>query len=314
MTIKGITSTQHLGVVGMVFTLTMVLLTAVTAEAQTFRGLHSRKSISQPQPQPQPDSQTNFPVYANFETSTDGTTVTASILNAGTPVKGCTWRADFVSTTAMKISTAAQHNLLSTLVAGGQVWTDFGSTRGVTFDVSVLGTTPSGQQRVGGDFECVFSTSSNTASVGFWIKTSIPTRDTGYYAMLLIGNSAGSDFTSLMIHSGHMYLEVRANPNGAPNTGTFFNYTADTWYWVTAQFQKYTSGSSVHSLYIYDASGNLINYQTKSADSSNPSNPNKFFLGRGGDLGNPSALVYFDNMVADTNGSFPISPNFSLHR
>ena len=132
--------------------------------------------------------------------------------------------------------------------------------------------------------------------------------------MVLIGNSAGSDFTSLMIHSGNMYLEVKANPNGAPNSGTFFKYTADTWYWVTVQFQEYTSGSSVHTLYIYDASGNLINHQTKSADSSNPSKPNKFFLGRGGDSGTPSALVYYDNLVADTNGSFPISPNFSLTR
>src|SRR5215469_10061297 len=272
----------------------------------------SPKSIAQSQPQPQPDGQTDFPVYANFETSTNGTTVTASILDAGTPVKGCTWRNGFVRTTAMKVSTDAQHNLLSTLLAGGQAWTDSGSTRGVTFDVSISGTTSTGERRVGGDFECVFTPSSNTASVGYWIKTSIPTSDTGYYSMLLIGNSAGSDFTSLMIHSGHMYLEVKANPNGAPNTGTFFNDAADTWYWVTAQFQMYTSGSSVHTLYIYDASGNLINYQTKSADSSNPSKPNKFFLGRGGDSGSPSALVYYDNMVADTNGSFPISPNFSL--
>jgi hypothetical protein len=273
---------------------------------------HSPKSLGQQQPQPQPGGQADFPVYANFETSTNGTTVTASILDDGTPVKGCSWRDDFVRTTAMKVSTDAQHNLLSTLLAGGEVWTDFGSTRGVTFDVSILGTTGTGQRRVGGGFECVFTASSDTASVGYWVKTTIPTSDTGYYSMLLIGNSAGSDFTSLMIHSGHMYLEVKANPNGAPNTGTFFNYTADTWYWVTAQFQKYTSATSVHTLYIYDASGNLINYQTKSADSSNPSNPNKFFLGRGGDLGTPSALVYYDNIVADTNGSFPISPNFSL--
>ena len=291
---------------GAMLDLAIVLAIGFAASSQ------SQTSTSPPEPQPQPDGQIDYPVYANFETSTNGTTVTVSIVDAGTPVKGCTWRNGFVRTTAMKVSTAAQHNLLSTLLAGGQLWTDFGSTRGVTFDVSILGKTPSGQQRPGGYFECVFTTSSGTASVGYWVKTSIPTTDTGYYSMLLIGNSAGSDFTSLMIHSGQMYLEVKVNPNGPPNTGKFFNYTADTWYWVTAQFQEYMSGSSVHTLYIYDVSGNLINYQTKSADSSNPSKPNKFFLGRGGDSGTPSALVYYDNLVADTNGSFPISPNFSL--
>lgn len=238
--------------------------------------------------------------FSDFENSTDGTTLTSTIIANGTHCGNLVIAAHGATTTSMTVSTAAQKAQVTAKTACGTNYTDSGGTRGIKFNV---GATTSFY------YSLTWVSTSDNATAGFWVKTDIPTSDTGFYAMGSIANGLGSDFASLMISNGLMYLETQANPNGSPDTGSKFSYTISTWYYITIQFKKYIDGTTKHSFNIYDTSAGLLSAQTKAAQSSSPSAPNEFTLGRGGDSGTPTASVWIDGLSLDyATGVFPILP------
>jgi len=189
---------------------------------------------------------------------------------------------------------------LTSIQACGTTFSPPDGSRGITYNLNDGGST--------GAAEFDWTANSSNASDGIWVKIGVPTSDTDYHSMFLISDGTG-DFVSMMIHSGQIYIETGANPNGAPDVGTAFNYTANVWYWVTEQFQMYVNSSSMHSMNIYDSSGNLLSAQKKYSATYGTVKPNFIYIGKAGDTGTPNSLIYYDNFIADTTGAtFPILP------
>jgi len=250
----------------------------------------------------------NFDVYANFEAGSNGQALTAAILNAGTPCNtapGGSWSVVGDAAKQMAVSTSAENNLLSSIQACGTTFAPPDGTRGITYNLNDGG-------GAGGRAEFDWTRSSNSASLGIWVKIGVPTTDTDYHSMLAISDGTG-DFVSLMIQGGNIYLESGACPNETPvacgGTGSFYAYTANVWYWVTEKFQKNGTGTSMHMMNIYDASGNLLSAQTKPSMSGDLA-PDFISIGKIGDTGSPNVLISYDNFIADlddANGAvFPI--------
>lgn len=252
-------------------------------------------------------------VYMDFENSTDGTTLTTSILNAGIKAGGVgVWSG---SSSSMKVSAACERQLTSPvglIFGGGTAYDDSGSTRGIKYDLSTA---------TASSFLYSFNATSPVSSLGYWFLTDRydPNDITdGFYSFNAISTASGtSDFVSTMIHGGLMYLESAGNPNGAPDscTGctvngahTGFAYAPNTWYWITAQFVQ----DGEHSWAIYDTSGNLLAKMTK-AGAATTATTWRFGLGRGGDAGGGNALPanYYctDDVVIDyLTGTWPLTP------
>ncbi|HYY73010.1 MAG TPA: IPT/TIG domain-containing protein, partial [Candidatus Bathyarchaeia archaeon] len=249
-------------------------------------------------------------VYENFEGGANGQTLTTSILNAGLVCNNAAgvWTLTGNAATQMQVATAAEAPLPTPITACGQVFSPPDGTRGVTYNLNTSSV---------GYAQFTWTATSNNASLGAWFKTDLPTSDTNYHSMLAISDGTG-DFAGLMIHNGFFYLEAGVNPNGNPNVGSFFPYTANKWYWVSEQFQAYVSSSSMHSLAIFDCGTpqtpvlpcTQLSLQKKFTATFGTVKPNFFVVGKDGDTGTPSNFVYYDNLLGDTTGqTFPILPN-----
>jgi hypothetical protein len=249
----------------------------------------------------------NFNGFQTFEGGTNGATVSSAALNSGQVCNaaGVNWSLQGNASTQMHFSSAASAPLPADIVACGTVQTP-GGTLGVTYALNTGST---------GYIQGSFSNNTGVASIGFWFKTDLPTSDTGYHSMGGISSGTG-DFVSLMIQGGQFYLESGLNPNGNPDVGTKFLYTANKWYWVTEQYQRNVNSISMHSLSIYDCGTpvvpvlpcKVLSAQRKYS-MNNTQNPNFLAIGKIGDNGTPASLVYYDSLIMDTTGqTFPIVP------
>lgn len=241
-------------------------------------------------------------VFVDFETSTNGTTLTSTIAKAGTHGEsstsglggGGTW-GSWTSTT-MTVATSAEQHLISPFTVNGNVFTDTTATRGISYN------TPTTQEEHAfGVDHC-----SLMMSIGYWVKFTFPlTEDHGTNQ---ITNQSGTDFCSLLCRAGLAFLETLTNPSGNPDTGTKFTYALNTWYWIALVFDAQIGAS--HKLTIYDASGNVLSVQTKvnaGVASSVPFNVN---LGVGGDTSGVAGTVLIDDLVIDGETNMFVAPGF----
>ncbi len=234
--------------------------------------------------------------FIDFETSSNGTALTTAILNASTHCGNGTWTASYTSS-AMTISTEAQFNVATPVVSCGATYNDSASTRGIKYDLSKTDGTGYG-----------FTTLSSKASIGYFFKTDLPTNDTGYASFHGIANSTGTDFVAFMAHQGQFYIESHQNPNGNPDSGSKYNYTPGTLYWVTYQFVA----GGTHSLAIYAYNGGTgtwdqVSLQTKAAEALTLL-PSAINFGRA-DGATGAYSAWFDNIKLDyVNGTFPLLP------
>lgn len=258
-----------------------------------------------------PNGGTNYTMFMDFENSTDTTTLTAAILAAGThasgPLNGLagSWASVNTPTSAMTVSTACQRPQLTTKNVAGTGYNDSGGTRGIRYDTSAS---------INFNWKYTFPPANPSlpasASYGTWLFLNIATSDTGFYNLGGLSNSNG-DSAGIMVHSGQVYLETGANPNGAPDVGSFFNYTQATWYYFTMQFQSYVSGSTFHTMKIYDTSGSLLSTQQKVAFVGHAGSPTSLGIGRGGDSGTTASQhVCYDGLSLQWEGAavYPILP------
>lgn len=244
-------------------------------------------------------SLSNPVAFTDFETSSNGTTLTNAILTAGThlvDVDAGVWSGSDPYT-AMTVSTAGEKALLGSVIVNGVSFNDSAATRGIKFDVSVT-------TAQAGAFN--WNHRSPFAVMAHWLFIDIPVGDTGFYSTNNISNVAGSDFASVQVSSGLMYLETQDNPNGNPVTGTKFSYTQGVWYWVSMSFDA-RSGKS-HTMVIYDQTGVILSTQTKlnHGDGIMPDHCN---YGRLGDSGTPATrAIYWDDFIFDSQIFTAIPP------
>lgn len=235
------------------------------------------------------------PMYANFETSTNGTSLTNTILTAATFGGNGDWGACAGGTAAeLTIATAGQLSLLAPITILGVSYNDSGATRGVGVDLSIT----SGQT-----CPYTFATFAPQATVAFKYKSTLPTSDTTTFASGVSIAGGGNDYVGLMENSGNIYIETFTNPNGAPDIGSKFAYTAGTTYFIELQFLEH-SGTNYHTMWIYDSSCTLLSTQQKVTAAGGSTPPTGFNIGRG-DSGTASFFSYYDNVVADyARGTF----------
>lgn len=95
-----------------------------------------------------------------------------------------------------------------------------------------------------------FNTFSPVSSMGYWTETpaGTPLLSTAFASMS--GLEGTSDFTNTMWHAGTVYLETAANPNGTPNVGSPYTYTAGSQYFISVQYQKYDASSIAGGVYL----------------------------------------------------------------
>lgn len=250
-------------------------------------------------------------VLTDFETSTNGTQITAAILTAATHGGNGSWTIPYDCSggtcPVSVISTSCQNDFLTRRNVGGTIYSGSG-TRGLLFNEGT-GILQYGLTRS-------FTTSSNSASYGIWFNTSVPTSNGGLFSNGYIGDG-GNDFANgLFGNGGYVYPEVTLNPNGpddyavgpscnyAPGPGGakygFFPYAINTWYFVTTQFNEYQDSSTMHLMQVYSATGQLLCTQGKYARNGGAGyHPNNYNIGRGSEGNAVGATSCNDNLVID---------------
>lgn len=229
-------------------------------------------------------------LYADFENGSDGDMLTTTNLAAGTHGGNGVWTTSS-SPTRMTIETDAELSLHRSIAIGELTYNDSGSTRGISLDY--LGTADQWVQYT-------FYATSPAASMGFFVKS--PATDSAYYPLVFL--AGGSDYACLMFNNNQMYLEVIGNPNGDPDTGSKYTYSAGSWYYVTIKWLG-TSGASM-SLAIYETSTwTQVANMTKTATGTGVPNYIKINMGDNG----ASGVFFIDDLKVDyVHGTFPLLP------
>lgn len=180
-------------------------------------------------------------LYTNFENGSNGTALSVALLNGSTVGGNGGW-GTCSSGSYQTFSTAGQLNVEQPVDVLGVQYNDSGSKLGIAFN---LGGSVSGY--------CPYSwiTFSPTASEFEWVETNLATNDGSTYASLnIFANALGSDFTSHMFNAGLLYLETESNPNGKPDIGNYYPYTASAKYGLSTQYQEYSAGSVPGGVYL----------------------------------------------------------------
>jgi hypothetical protein len=224
--------------------------------------------------------------YIDFENSTNGTNVTPAILAASTHCGNGVWSLSMTPMTGMAISTGGQETLPSPITTCGTQYTDTG-TQGLQYDMSQAARTA----------RYTWSTVSSSASVGFFFQITVS--DSNYYSAFNIDGGGGSDYATLNVHGGSMYLETK---QGITNPVAI---SPNVWYWVTIQY----NAGGTHYMQVYDGTSfALLGSVSNTATGNFP--PTDIEIGRtGSENGFPSAFWYYDNIVIDyLTAKFPILP------
>jgi hypothetical protein len=161
---------------------------------------------------------------------------------------------------------------------------------------------------------------SPAVSIGYWWKTDLLHTDVvRYIGTITMLNGAGNDSLMLMCHAAECYPEVFDNPNGNPvscsgsscNGNNKFQFTENTWYWITYQMNIYVSSSTHNILSIYSNANPpvLLARMEKVAGAGTPHhNPNEVHLEAGDDIGTSARSVDIRGLKINLNGTFPLLP------
>ena len=226
-------------------------------------------------------------MYIDFESATDGTTITTDSLVASTHCGNGLWSLEISPITGMTISASAQKQLPSSVTTCGTQYTDASGTRGLQYDMSQT------------DRYAAYnwSTLSSSASVGFFYKITLS--DQNYYTVFAMTAGGGGDYAALHIRGGAMYLEtVTGVSNPTP-------ISPNVWYWVTMQY----NAGGTHYMQVYDGTTWALLGSVSRAASGNY-NPTGIEVGRtGNEPGYPSGYWYYDEIIVDyLTAKFPIVP------
>ena len=234
-------------------------------------------------------SGTNFTVdvWETFDFTATAGNVTTTLLEANDnyATTGYTFVSD--SQTKMSTSTSGEQALINR--PGGV--TDAG-TRGLAIDLTSLSASSYAWFTSPSD--------TNTVSVGFWFKTATIT-DTRTYELALFQNS-GSDFCmSLNFRNDAGTYKLRQTTSDGNSD---VNVSADTWYWLTAQYVR----NGTCSFSVYTTAGSLVSAVTKT-DSNNRVFSRIRFGISSAPAATDSVTLYYDDLLIVWNGAlFPLGP------
>jgi hypothetical protein len=221
--------------------------------------------------------------YTDFETGSEGTAITPSIMHSATHGTCQEW---IGSTPQMTISTSAQQNLHSNVTVGGNTYTDAGSSRGMKYDNGINSNSY---------IMCKLSRSaSNFTLAGFvTIHGTAPYADR--LSFMTINGVGGGDYVSAQWYNGSIVLETKTADSPA------IPVLLDHPYYYVLNY----SANGTHSMKIYDASTWLQVGQTMT----NPAATGNV-MAFGYNFGNshndiahtPGSYIYFDNIIGDITG------------
>jgi hypothetical protein len=229
--------------------------------------------------------------YTDFENSTDGTTVTPTILNSATHGGNCTWT---VGGAAFTVATLGEKPTVLNQTVNGVTYTapDAG-TRGIRYDPGLGGATGI----------CTFLISQPSATAGIWWESPATVPDTTTHSFLTVGGVGAADYSMCALAAGASFV---VNETFGGDSAGHINIAASTWYRATVQ---YIAGGT-HSCSLYDINGTLVGTASHAATGNN--NAINAVVGNNhGGAGNSGNFAYEDNLVVDyINGStdFPLIP------
>jgi hypothetical protein len=240
-------------------------------------------------------------ILQDFETSTNGTTLTAAIMNAGAHTNGSigTWTLT-AGVPNLKVSTSGQAGFgLRSVTVNGVSYTDGAGTRGMQQDHANQAAGP-------GYFSWTPTVAPNVMSMGCWYTpgqayldfesyTCIGMQDSGA-AGLIAFNAQTFDATFHRIN-----LE---NADSALIPGPWL--TKDTRYWITLQ---YDFTNAVGQMRVYDTSFNQVGFGCVMSPGAGQQKPNEFRIGSfGGGFPSHPVFSYYDDMLGSLSGTFPLGP------
>jgi hypothetical protein len=225
--------------------------------------------------------------YSNFETGNNGDTLTPTVMQAATKGACQAWTG---TTPQMTISTSAQQSLHSNVTVNGVTYTDSGSTRGVKYD---NGEGTNSYQM------CTFADSASSFTVSGYVLFHGLAAFGDRISFMTVGGAGAADYAAAQVYNGSVLLETLGGDSST------YSVSYDHWYYFSI---NYVAGGT-HSLKIYDTTDwSLLSTLTHAATGTN--NPVSYSFGNShNDITHTSgAYLYFDNIVADATGTFPLGP------
>ena len=240
------------------------------------------------------------------ETSTDGTLITPTIIN--NMMRGAdigTWQTGFGTgdagsaedtfpgTLAFTTIENDAHHALFTPFFDGTTTYDGSGTRGIKF-----------AQNRAEAFRLLLDSTDTTYSLGFLFNFIGPNvnfspRDVVYTT------DAGGNFQVLQIYDqpSRPYFHVHGQGFG---TGNPVNFDRNHWYWVT---MKFVPAGQTFRIRFYDAENNYSLVGESSATATGGTGAFQYlWIGMFKYPGGSSQSLYFDNIIYDSSGAFPLGP------
>lgn len=242
-------------------------------------------------------------LFWDAENSTDGTTMTTTIMGNGSHVNGAIGAWNLNGTSNFTVSTSGQKgNGTREFTVGGTPYTDSAGTRGMRQDHSAQGDTDKWFY-----WEKTVPTAKWTASI--WFKTGIAYQDFESYTVfgLLDSGFAGGAMFNLQTFSAGSHETYIENVSSDLTQGP--SLSKDTWYLICL---KYDKANNLGSMAIYDTSyaqvGSTVTQALNSAGS--PGDCSHVRVGSfGGGFPSHPVFSYYDDLAVDTAGTtFPLIP------
>lgn len=243
-------------------------------------------------------------LFWDAETSTDGTTMTTAIMDAGTHLSGAIGAWTFPSTNNFyTVSTSAQkgHGTRSFTVSGTP-FTDAAGTRGMRQDH----TGPSGGNA--GYYSWVKSAATAKWSASVWFNTSIDYQGFESYSLfgLVDGGFAGLAAFNLQTFGAASHETYLENSLSATIQGP--SISRNTWYLICL---LYDQPNNLGKLAIFDTSYTQVGSTVQQALGSAPANCNQAQIGSfGGNFPDHPVFTLYEDLAVDTTGAtFPLLPS-----
>jgi hypothetical protein len=254
-------------------------------------------------------------MLSNFETSTNGTTITAPIMTSSTQGSGCTWTAASAPGAANIIATAAQKSLSSThaLKVSTTTFDDTGATRGVSRDHTADDTDQ-------GTFSCAFSSNKAIISFGYFFSSSYGS-GTGSPGSLCGSATVGCDYTSMAMFADGSGAFTAFNINASfsdllvarlecnSNVPQMPHFSPSHTYWVTFKMDT-TAGKCYGAMYDPSNSWNQVGFTVfTTIATGSAANRIQVFMTGGSFEPTATGTTQYDNLAMDfTTAAFPLLP------
>ncbi len=231
------------------------------------------------------------PMLTDFAGGINGTSITTAAMNSGSHCVNTGWTVG--SGSSMIFSSDRTENLHTSVQACGSLYHG-DSGLSVRFDMS------SHQAAT-----YTISTSSTSASVGFFYNTTVASKSTTFYCNARI--TGAFDYACVHQHGNGKTLQIFLEVYTAPELyGAPIPISPNTWYWVTLQY----NAGGTHHLRVYETQNWSLIGSSDGPSSHGTDLPIRFDFGHSGsDVAPAGTYLYFSNIELDwVTAAFPLGP------